>query len=153
MISLRKRTISNRMLNGKNIVITGANRGIGKAIAESCILNYANVWLCARNADCDGIKELLSLAEEKSVYAESVPLDLSSEESIKEAFKQIADSKRTIDGLVNNAGTVGATKLFAMTLMDEIRDTFEVNFFGPMFLTQKIAKKMIFLGMIFLKKI
>ena len=47
-----------------------------------------------------------------------------------------------MDALVNNAGVTGNGRLFSMTSMGEVKDVFEVNFFGPMLLTQKLIKNM-----------
>ena len=130
------------MLSGKSIVVTGANRGIGKAIVEKCLENHANVWACARYWSED-LKDIFRvLAKENEMEIRFVLLDLSDEESIKEAAKSILSDKIPIDGIVNNAGVTGANRLFSMTTMEEIRQVFDVNFFGPMFFTQRLLKNM-----------
>ncbi len=131
------------MLANKNIVITGSNRGIGKAIAEECILNHANVWACMRNTSEENISDLLNLSEKQNTRISFVEMDFRNEESIKSAVTTILSSKERIDGIVNNAGMAGYGRLFPMTSMEEIEDTFQVNFFGPMLFTQKIIKKMV----------
>ena len=47
-----------------------------------------------------------------------------------------------MSGIVNNAGITGSKKLFSMTSMQEIKDVFEVNFFGPMLFTQSLIRNM-----------
>ena len=130
-------------LKDKNIVITGSNRGIGKAIATACAQNGANVWACMRNITDEEAKWLESLEKEYDILAKPIRLELSSEESIKAAASRILSDKRKIDGIVNNAGVAGPIKLFAMLSKEDIRDTFEANFFGPLFFTQRLLKNMI----------
>lgn len=130
------------MLGNKNIVVTGANRGIGKAIVTECAKNHANVWACMRSVSTE-ISEYMKMLEiEYGVKITLVELDLANEDSIKNAAKSILDEGLQVDGIVNNAGVTGANRLFSMTTMEEIRNTFEVNFFGPMFFLQRFSKKL-----------
>ena len=46
------------MLKGKNAIITGSNRGIGKAIVEAYAKNGANIWACARKENPDFEREM-----------------------------------------------------------------------------------------------
>ncbi len=130
------------MLRNKNIVVTGANRGIGKNIVEKCMENGANVWACIRTITPDTEKWIDELNSKYDSKIKAVKLDLASEESIKEAGTIILEDKVTIDGIVNNAGVIGQKNLFSMTEISDIRDTFQVNFFGPMFFTQRLLKRM-----------
>ena len=40
-----------KKLNGKNIIVTGANRGIGRSVVEKMAENGVNVWACSRKLD------------------------------------------------------------------------------------------------------
>lgn len=129
------------MLKNKSIVITGANRGIGKSIAIECAKNGADLYLCSRIIDVDFEIFCSQLHEQFHSNIKSVQLDLSDEDSIKNASSEILGDKSNIYGLVNNAGIVGFNKLFSMTTMSEIRHTFEINFFGGMFFSQRLLKR------------
>ncbi|MBQ6133881.1 MAG: SDR family oxidoreductase [Lachnospiraceae bacterium] len=131
------------MLNGKNIIVSGANRGIGKVIVEECARNHANVWACMRKVSEDTNKWIHQIKIENDVIVEPIILNLENENSIREAGSCILNEKREIDGIVNNAGITGSKALFSMTTMEDIRNTFEVNFFGPMFFTQRFLKRII----------
>lgn len=131
------------MLKNKNIVITGANGGIGKAIVEECIKNNASVWACMRSVTDSVADWIVALNKKGDCFAKIIELDLLNEDSIKNAATTILGEKTHIDGIVNNAGIVGTTSLFPMTDMDDIRRTFEVNFFGPMYFTQRFMKRLI----------
>lgn len=126
----------------KNYVITGANRGIGLAILKKVIEEGCNAWACMRTISED-TKSLISKMEmESDVWVRPVELDLNSEKSIKTAVNTILSAKTPIDGIVNNAGITGPIKTFSMMSLNEIRDTFDVNFFGPTFFTQRLLKNM-----------
>jgi len=130
------------MLNNKNIVITGCNRGIGYSIALECMKNGANVWGCMRKNYNNEIEELSSKAKIYNVEFRFIELDLSKEESIENASRIILKDKKKIDGIVNNAGIVGSRRLFSMTNMQDIKEVFQVNFFGPMYFTQRLLRNM-----------
>ncbi|MCI8418869.1 MAG: SDR family oxidoreductase [Lachnospiraceae bacterium] len=128
------------MLQGKNIVVTGTKRGIGKAIVCKLASEGANVWACARKKD-DGFEEKLNeIALKNGVVIEPVYFDLTDEGQIKEAVKNIVKSKRPIDGLVNNAGIAAYNKLQMMKI-DEIKNIFSTNYFSALYLTQLLMRR------------
>lgn len=125
---------------GRNIVITGANRGIGRALVQYWDRAGANVLMCMRTVDHD----LLSMAEAAQAKGQKhkvVSLDLLSSESIKAAHQAIAGWSREIDVLVNNAGAAYGG-LATMTPPAKLREMFQVNFFGQIEFTQFIARLM-----------
>ena len=126
------------MLANKVAVITGANKGIGKAIAENFIKNNATVWLCSRKIDKNHFNKL-----KKNNEIFFVEFDFSNSSEVIESAKHITKNNTKIDILVNNAGIID-TSLFLMTKIDEIKNMFDINFFEQLRFTQIIIKKMLF---------
>ena len=145
-----------------NAIVTGARRGIGRAVVKKFIENGINVWATTSRMDDFFIEDMRKLESEvsdsQSLGSESVAssnlgkiipieLELRSEDSIKAAVKAITSerdeegNKLPIDILVNNAG-IPSGGLMQMTSMDTLRDVMEVNFIGQMSLIQKISKVM-----------
>lgn len=129
------------MLKNKNAIITGSNRGIGKAMVESFAKNGANIYACARSQNEEFEKHLNNLAEKYKVWVKPIYFDLSDEMAIKEGFKQIHSNKQSIDILVNNAG-MPYGGLLAMTPMIRLKEVFEVNYFSQIYLMQLVSKVM-----------
>ena len=130
-----------KSLIGKNVIITGANRGIGRAVVEKMASEGANIWACARIVD-DYFKSEMSLIEKDyGVTVWPVEMKLNSEFEIQKGVKQILKTKGSIDVLVNNAG-VGHAGGFGMTKEKELYDVFSINTFAPMILSKLIARKM-----------
>ena len=130
------------MLKGKNAVITGARTGIGQATARKLAANGANVWACARQPDETFEADMRAIATEHGVWVKPVYFDLADKAQIAAGAKQILDEKLPIDILVNNAA-VNQIELFMQTSIEKIESLFAVDFFGPLLLTQKLAKRMI----------
>lgn len=82
------------MLEGKNAVITGANRGIGKAIVTAFAKNGANVWACARTQNPEFEQFLRDTGKQYRVSLEPVYFDLRVEEEIKNGMKYIFQCSR-----------------------------------------------------------
>lgn len=124
------------LLDGKTAIVTGANRGIGRAIAETFRAHGATVLACVRDPMADGFQDW-------AVAGGYVPirLDLADADSIKAAVKDIRAQAQAVDILVNNAGLAHGG-LFQMTSMADLRAVFEVNFFGPVALTQALSRLM-----------
>ena len=136
------------ILKGRTAVITGCNRGIGKAILENFAMNGADVFAVVRKESDKFSAYIDSLMNEYKVSIIPIYMDLSDENQIREGAKTILSTKdnngnkKIIDILVNNAGMSNPLNSFAMTKMVTIREAFNVNLFGPMLLTQLMARSM-----------
>lgn len=131
-----------RELEGKYAIVTGANRGIGNAVMRELAQNGCNIYAGCRNTKEERLlQQVQELGETNGVTIVLFEIDLSKEESIKHAFQEIYKTKHPIEILVNVAGVVH-TDIFQMTKMQTIRDVFEVNFFGTIYLTQLVLKSM-----------
>lgn len=134
--------VSEMLLNGKTAVVTGCNRGIGKAILERMAANGADVFAVVRRENPEFTQYCANLAAEYGVEIQIVYADFQYEDQVKDAAKQILKIKRSIDILVNNIGFSYPFKMLAMTTMGEVKDTFQINFFSPLLFTQLISKNM-----------
>ena len=130
------------LLSGKTAVITGCNRGIGRAILENFAGNGANVFAVVRKESEEFNALIGELSEKNGVTITPVYAELKDEESVKAAAKQIIAAKMPIDILVCNAGVGLPLSSLAMTKMETIKEVFEINFFSQMLLTQQIARSM-----------
>lgn len=130
-----------KILEGKNVIITGTAGGIGSEMVRYFAKQGANVFAHARK-ETDGHRTLCKdVSEQNSVEVYPIYFDLTDQDGIKNAIKEIRGKKVSVDGLVNNAG-IGSNSLFQMTSMEELRNVFESDFFGPFLLTQYISKIM-----------
>lgn len=136
------------LLEGKTAVVTGCNRGIGKAILENFAKNGADVFAVVRKEQEEFTLYINELMSEYKVDIIPIYIDLSNEDEVRTGAKSIigykdaSGEKKSIDILVNNAGMSNPLNSFAMTKMETIRSAFEVNLFGPMLLTQLLARNM-----------
>ncbi len=117
-------------IEDKTVLITGANRGIGKAYAEAFLEGGAKkIYLGVR--DPKTVEEFAAQAPEKLI---PIKLDVTNEAEIKAAAEKADD----VEILINNAGI-----LHMDTSMDSVADNarkeFEVNFIGPLLMTQAFA--------------
>lgn len=92
------------ILKGKNIIITGAGRGIGKAVAIACAREGANIAITSRNED-----ELKSVKEEIEKLNSGVKViikiaDITKYPEVEECFKKFKEEIGSIDAVIANAG-------------------------------------------------
>jgi NAD(P)-dependent dehydrogenase (short-subunit alcohol dehydrogenase family) len=123
------------MSNQRVAVVTGASSGIGNetslTLARSGFLIYATM----RNLDKVG--NIKSVAEEEKLPLKIVQLDVTDDESVKNAMQSIISEASVIDVLVNNAGyAVGGA--FEDLSMEEIKSQYETNIFGLIRVTQAV---------------
>lgn len=130
------------LLKDKTAVITGAHRGIGKTILEKFCEYGCNCFVINRKEDPVFTEYCENLQKEYSVKIELFYADFSSEDEIKTAVKQIISKKVPIDILVNNVGVAYPQNMFTMTKLATIKDTFEVNLFSSILVTQLISRSM-----------
>lgn len=125
----------------KNVIITGSNRGIGKALVEAFAGAGYNVWACARKKSSDFEKWLDETASKNDVRIRPVYFEMTDEQALNMAIQSIIDEGLSIDVLVNNAG-VSTVGLLSMSKVDDIKDLFDVNFFAMLRIIQKVSKRM-----------
>jgi NAD(P)-dependent dehydrogenase (short-subunit alcohol dehydrogenase family) len=119
------------LLKGKNAIITGSNRGLGKEIAREFIREGANVVICARDYDLLYItKEELSvdLKEGQKLYVFSV--DISNKFHVESFFRSVMCVFDRIDILVNNAGIQGTKGLVDIKDYESWVKTININLIG-----------------------
>jgi 3-oxoacyl-[acyl-carrier protein] reductase len=114
-----------------NILITGASKGIGKALALSfCQKDNHKLFLISRNLkQLEELKNLcITINPCCKVFIYS--FDLNNSEELKEIVKMIIREAGKIDLLINNAGML-INKMFHEISKNEIESIFQVNFFAP----------------------
>jgi short-subunit dehydrogenase len=125
-----------------NVVITGASRGLGKAIAEIFAANGHNLYLTARQEGrlYKTMEELLNKYPHIAIKAK--PFDLSKKQEAKDFGKWILDMKMTIDVLVNNAGSFAGASVH-----DEqegaLEEMIETNLYSAYHLSRSLIPSMI----------
>ncbi len=107
----------------KNIILTGASSGLGKAIGELCCERNINVVALCRN--------------KPSYKCEFIETDLQDEESIIKACNIIEEKYNNFDAFVNCAGIISLEPLNKLTFK-EMEDVYRVNSIAPAFIISKL---------------
>ena len=130
-------------LKGKNALITGGDSGIGRAVAIAYAKEGANVAIgyLNENEDVDANKTI-KLIEDLGVKAVKIRLDISEEENCEQIIDEVITEFGGINILVNNAGKQFPQDDIANISEDQLRETFETNFFGLFYLTKAALKHM-----------
>lgn len=126
------------LLNDKVIIVTGAGRGIGRAMADLFAQNGAQVYAN------DVMKGSIEQWNDKSYSTGSVHAmyyDITSESEVKEAILSIKKETGHIDGLVNNAG-IEFNEIIGMIDPDNMHKMFEVNVYGTINMLQLVSRVM-----------
>ncbi|TFZ41071.1 3-oxoacyl-[acyl-carrier-protein] reductase [Soehngenia longivitae] len=129
------------MLNKKIALVTGGSKGIGKSIAIKLAedgYDIAFTYSSDENAANDTLEELNKLGSNSL----SIKKDMSIEEDVKEAIKEIEEKLGTVDVLVNNAGITRDGLLMKMKAEDFDR-VIEVNLRSVFLTTREIIRPMI----------
>lgn len=120
-------------LNGKTAIVTGASRGIGRAIALRLAGEGAQVVLCARDGNLmeHAVKEI----ERAGGRAAQLAVDLREINAAKKTVDFALDSYGQVDIVVNNAGATKRGDFLDLT-DEDWADGFALKFFGAMRLTR-----------------
>ena len=127
------------LLEGKTALITGANRGIGLATAILFAAHGAQI-IATMRVENPEIAQLI--AREAGISPSKIRvlgLDLADVNSIKKITSTLISERTKIDVLVNNAGYATGSRV-QLTSKEEIERSLQVNFVGPMLLTQRLLR-------------
>lgn len=137
---LVRRAVKRKLeLSGKNVVITGGSRGLGLVLARECLHRGARVAILARDA-----AELHRAAEDLRNHGGSVlslVCDVSRQEEVQAAIRNVQRELGPVDVLINNAGVIAVGPFEAMT-PDDYRESLAVHFWGPFYTTLAVLPEM-----------
>ncbi len=123
------------MMEGKVIIVTGSNSGIGKETTKALAGMGATVVMAVRNRE-RGEMARAEIAEETGNESVSVMVcDMASRDSIKRFSDEFRSRHDRLDVLINNAGAVFAKRQLSV---DGIESSMAVNYIGPFLLTREL---------------
>ena len=125
------------MLDGQVALVTGASRGIGRAIADCLRAEGAQVWYGVRSVTSE-MEKMQSDSQNRVVY---LPLDVASGESIERGLDTLLNRSGRIDILVNNAGIVRDGLMVRMK-DEDFMEVIETNLLGAFRLMRGASKAM-----------
>lgn len=120
----------------KSVFITGANKGVGFATAKQLLQKSFYVYIGSRNFE-NGLQAVEKLKAEGLPNVEAIQIDVTDDNSVKNARIRISKKIDSLDVLINNAGIGGEMPQNASQVsLDNLRSVYETNFFGVIRVTQ-----------------
>lgn len=124
-------------LSGRKALITGGDSGIGRAVAIAFAREGAEVIISHLPSEQSDADDVITAIEQSGGKAMSIVGDLTDEQFARSLPKQAAESMGGLDILVNNAGKQIYNDDFTSVSTKQIVDTFTVNIFAMMWVTQE----------------
>jgi NAD(P)-dependent dehydrogenase (short-subunit alcohol dehydrogenase family) len=127
--------MNEKVMQGKTVIVTGANRGLGREMTRQLTAMGAKVIMGCRSVEHaqQVMSELKS--ENSTVLLQVMALDLADRQSIAAFTESFMKEYNTCDVLLNNAGVQTPERQFTM---EGVELTFAINVLGPQMLTQKL---------------
>lgn len=123
------------MMGKRQALVTGANKGIGLAIARGLAKAGLSVWIGARDRARGeaAVKQL----QAEGLDVRFLEIDVADDDSVRHAAGTVARETGVLHVLVNNAGIIlDRTRPPSEVRMEDIKATFKVNLYGPIRVTQ-----------------
>jgi NAD(P)-dependent dehydrogenase (short-subunit alcohol dehydrogenase family) len=120
----------------KRALVTGANKSIGFEVARQLAQKGIYVYLGSRNLE-NGIEAVSKLKAEGLGNVEAIQLDITDDESVKNARTEIGKKTKVLDILINNAGIYGGYPQEALNAtIDQFKATYDANVYSVVRVTQ-----------------
>ena len=126
-------------MESKVIIVTGASRGIGRAIAKHLALDN-NIVIANYNKSVEAAESLKKELKDKNI--EIYKADVSKREQVKQMIEYVISKYGRIDVLINNAG-IDQEKLFQDITDTDWQEVINVNLYSVFCTTQEVCKYMI----------
>lgn len=128
------------MLQNKVVMVTGASRGLGKALTLACAEEGASLVLSARNPD--SLDPVAEEARDAGVEVLAIPADVSRGAHVEKLVNEAVERFGRVDVLFNNAGLLGSRVSIEQYPEDEWREVLEANLTGPFLLAKAVLPHM-----------
>jgi NAD(P)-dependent dehydrogenase (short-subunit alcohol dehydrogenase family) len=125
----------------KVAVVTGSSSGMGFETSLILARNGFHTYATMRKLEGEGSKQITNITKNENLPLQVIQLDVNDDKSVNDAINAVIKEKDRIDVVVNNAGydLMGALE---ETSMDEIKEQFETNIFGPLRVMQAVIPMM-----------
>ena len=117
-------------LENRVVVVTGATRGIGLAIAESCGKQGGKIVICSRQEKA--VKEAVELLQNKGIEVSGIAADVSKIGDLEKLLQHAIDTWGKVDVWVNNAGLSSGMRAVHELSEPEIKQIIDVNLTGTL---------------------
>lgn len=126
----------------KVVLITGAAKGIGKAIALELAKNQYDIVINYRTSRQEAMDLKTQIINDYDVNCLAVQADVSDESQVDQMVDEIESKLGSVDILINNAA-IDLSNMFHLKNADEFRKTLDVNVVGAYICSNRVAKKML----------
>jgi short-subunit dehydrogenase len=143
-VAMGARAVWNKLtladIRGNSVLITGASRGLGFALAQEFARQRCRVAICARNQD--ELDIAASELRKAGVEVLTIACDVTSQEDVQNMVRQVIEHFGQIDILVNNAGVIQVGPLQSQTLAD-FQEAMDVMFWAHVYTTLAVMPHML----------
>lgn len=126
----------------KVVLITGAAKGIGKAIALELAKNQYDIVINYLTSKQEAMDLKTQIINDYDVNCLAVQADVSDESQVDQMVDEIESKLGSVDILINNAA-IDLSNMFHLKNADEFRKTLDVNVVGAYICSNRVAKKML----------
>ncbi|GMQ62814.1 3-oxoacyl-ACP reductase FabG [Vallitalea maricola] len=127
--------------NNQVIVVTGGNRGIGKAIVRAFAKEGGKVFFIF-SKNMDAAETLVEQVRDEGFFCEMLKCNIGNEKECEHAVSSIIKQTGKIDVLINNAG-ITKDGIMLMQSSDDWKSVIDINFFGTYNITRQVILNMI----------
>ena len=115
-----------------NILITGANRGLGRVLVDMAAAAGHTVFAGVRNIDSVS-SQLQAMKDRYASQIYIIGMDVEDEQSVRDAFYKVSEQEAYLDVLINNAGIInGRERKIEEVDFQEFEQVLRINLMGPM---------------------